>query len=310
VPSRPGRSPSTSPPRAATAPTDRARLAELDALGCDAGAPIVAVQDLLYHTPDRRPLQDVLTCIREKVAITEAGPLLEADAERHPKPRRELARLFKGFEPALARTLEVASAVRFDLGDLRYEYPDEPVPPGRTAQEYLEDLVWRAAALRLCGDDLGKVRPTLEKELALIARLDCARYFPHHSRHSSLRRRQRNSLPSRGSAANSAVCYVLGITAVNPVEIDLLFERFLSDERREPPDIDVDFEHERREEVIQFITGATAASGPGSAPPSSTTGRAARCARSARRSASPRTSPRRWPAPSGAGGGGASRRSR
>jgi error-prone DNA polymerase len=156
---------------------DRARLADLDALGRETGAPIVAVQDLLYHTPDRRPLQDVLTCVREKVAIGGAGLLLEANAERHPKSRGELARLFRGLEPALARTVEIASAIRFDLGDLRYEYPDEPVPPGRTAQEHLENLVWRAAVLRLDKKNFGKVRPTIEKELALIARLDYARYF-------------------------------------------------------------------------------------------------------------------------------------
>lgn len=232
---------------------DRARLAALDALGRETGAPIVAVQDLLYHAPERRPLQDVLACVRGKVPITEAGLSLEANAERHPKPVPELERLFRGFEHALDRTLEIADAVRFDLGDLKYEYPDEPVPPGRTAQEHLEDLVWRAAGLRLRGEDYEKIRPTLEKELALIARLDYARYFL--TIHDIVRFAEDRGIlcQGRGSAANSAVCWALGITAVSPAESDLLFERFLSEERKEPPDIDVDFEHERREAVIQYL---------------------------------------------------------
>ena len=232
---------------------DRARLARLDALGREAGAPIVAVQDVLYHTPERRPLQDVLTCIREKVTIEEAGLRLELNAERHPKSLAEIKRLFKGFEPALERTLEIADAIRFDLSDLRYEYPDEPIPPGKTPQLHLEDLVWQAAPLRLSRAGLAKVQPVLEKELALIARLDYARYFL--TVHDIVRFAEQEKIlcQGRGSAANSAVCFVLGITAVDPAEMDLLFERFLSQERKEPPDIDVDFEHERREEVIQYI---------------------------------------------------------
>ncbi len=232
---------------------DRARLARLDALGREAGAPIVAVQDVLYHTPERRPLQDVLTCIREKVTIEEAGLRLELNAERHPKSLAEIERLFKGFGPALARTLEIADAIRFDLSDLRYEYPDEPIPPGKTPQLHLEDLVWQAAPLRLSRAGLAKVQPVLEKELALIARLDYARYFL--TVHDIVRFAEGKEIlcQGRGSAANSAVCFVLGITAVDPAEMDLLFERFLSNERKEPPDIDVDFEHERREEVIQYI---------------------------------------------------------
>ena len=210
---------------------------------------------MLYHAAHRRPLQDVLTCIREKCTIHEAGLKLEANAERHLKPPQEMARLFAGHEDALARTIEIADACTFSLDELKYEYPDEPVPEGKTPQSHLEDLTWEGAAWRFPGGIPEKVRDTLEKELALIEELDYARYFltvhdiVHYARHLDI------LCQGRGSAANSAVCYCLAITNVDPTEIDLLFERFVSPERKEPPDIDVDFEHERREEVIQYIYG-------------------------------------------------------
>ena len=201
----------------------------------------------------RRPLQDVLTCIREKCTVHEAGLRLEANAERHIKQAEETARLFKGHEDALRRSVEIADACTFSLDELKYEYPDEPVPQGKTPQSHLEDLTWAGAAWRYPNGIPEKVRDTLRKELVLIAELNYAPYFltVHDIVHYA--RSQRILCQGRGSAANSAVCYCLAITNVDPTEIDLLFERFVSPERKEPPDIDVDFEHERREEVIQYI---------------------------------------------------------
>ena len=208
---------------------------------------------MLYHAPHRRPLQDVLTCIREKCTVNDAGLRLEANAERHLKPAQEMARLFKGHEDTLRRSVEIADACTFSLDELKYEYPDEPVPHGKTPQSHLEDLTWEGAAWRFPEGIPDKVRDTLRKELVLIAELNYAPYFltvhdiVHYARSQSI------LCQGRGSAANSAVCYCLAITNVDPTEIDLLFERFVSPERKEPPDIDVDFEHERREEVIQYI---------------------------------------------------------
>jgi len=232
---------------------DRARIAALADLAARVGTPLVATGAVLYHASHRRPLQDVLTCIREKCTITEAGFRLEANAERHLKPPNEMARLFKGHEDALARTIEIADACTFSLDELKYEYPDEPVPEGKTPQSHLEDLTWEGAKWRFQDGIPDKVRDTLQKELALIAELNYAPYFltvhdiVHYARSLGI------LCQGRGSAANSAVCYCLAITNVDPTEIDLLFERFVSPERKEPPDIDVDFEHERREEVIQYI---------------------------------------------------------
>ena len=167
--------------------------------------------------------------------------------------RKEMARLFKGHEDALRRSVEIADACTFSLDELKYEYPDEPVPHGKTPQSHLEDLTWEGAAWRFPDGIPEKVRDTLRKELVLIAELNYAPYFltvhdiVHYARSQSI------LCQGRGSAANSAVCYCLAITNVDPTEIDLLFERFVSPERKEPPDIDVDFEHERREEVIQYI---------------------------------------------------------
>ena len=232
---------------------DRARISALAELAARAGIPLVATNAVLYHAPHRRPLQDVLTCIREKCTIAEAGLKLEANAERHIKPANDMARLFNGYEEALARSVEIADACTFSLDELKYEYPDEPVPAGKTPHSHLEDLTWQGAAWRFPHGIPGKVRDTLVKELGLIAELDYARYFltVHDIVHYA---RSRGILcQGRGSAANSSVCYCLAITNVDPTEIDLLFERFVSPERKEPPDIDVDFEHERREEVIQYI---------------------------------------------------------
>jgi error-prone DNA polymerase len=235
------------------------RLALLNELGKELGAPLVAINDVLYHAPDRRVLADVVTCIREKCTIGAAGFRLNVNAERHIKPPQEMARLFKNFPDAIAHTVEIAEACTFSLGDLHYEYPDEPVPPGKTAQQHLEDLTWAGAADRYPKDQFPNgvpedVTKRLKEELALIAALDYARYFlTVHDVVAHARNELKILCQGRGSAANSAVCYCLGVTEVNPNESKLLFARFISKNRNEPPDIDVDFEHERREEVIQYI---------------------------------------------------------
>src|ERR1700719_3826732 len=237
------------------------RLGLLAELGERHGAPLVAVNDVHYHAPERRPLLDVVTCIREKCTLPHAGFRLAVNAERHLKAPDEMARLFKNFPDAIARTVEIAKACTFSLEELKYEYPDEPVPPGKTAQQHLEDLTWAGAAERYPKDRFPNGIPTevqtrLSEELALIAKLDYARYFLTVHDVVAYARKVKNILcQGRGSAANSAVCFCLGITEVNPNESKLLFARFISANRNEPPDIDVDFEHERREEVIQYIYG-------------------------------------------------------
>ena len=232
---------------------DRARIAALARLAKRCATPLVATGDVLYHAPHRRALQDVLSCVREKTTINEAGLRLEANAERHLKRASEMARLFRGHAAAIARTLEIMEACTFSLDELVYEYPDEPTPPGKTPQAHLEDLAWEGARWRFPDGIPDKVRALITRELELIAELNYAPYFLTVHDIVRFARSQEILCQGRGSAANSAVCYCLAITAVNPTEIDLLFERFVSPERKEPPDIDVDFEHERREEVIQYI---------------------------------------------------------
>jgi error-prone DNA polymerase len=232
---------------------DRRRLAQLDDLATTAKVPLLATNEVLYHDAGRRPLQDVLTCIREKTTIEAVGRKLEANAERFLKTPREMARLFRDLPEAIAETMRFADKIDFSLDQLKYQYPDEPVPPGKTAQGHLEDLT-RAGVQKYFGGKIDdKLRATLKKELALIAELKYAHYFltVHDIVHYA--RSQNILCQGRGSAANSAVCYVLGITSVDPTQVDLLFERFISKERLEPPDIDVDFEHSRREEVMQYV---------------------------------------------------------
>lgn len=234
---------------------DRRRLARLDDLAARAKVPLLATNEVLYHDPGRRPLQDVLTCIREKTTIEAVGRKLEANAERFLKRPREMARLFRDFPEAIAETMRFADQIDFSLDQLKYQYPDEPVPPGKTAQGHLEDLTWAGVDKYFGGIENidAKLCATLHKELALIAELKYAHYFltVHDIVHYA--RSQNILCQGRGSAANSAVCYVLGITSVDPTKVDLLFERFISKERLEPPDIDVDFEHSRREEVMQYV---------------------------------------------------------
>ncbi|RDW12253.1 error-prone DNA polymerase [Paracoccus thiocyanatus] len=232
---------------------DRARINRLDRAARALGLSIVAVNDVHYHAPDRRPLQDVMTCIREGTTIAQAGLLLAQNAERHLKSPAEMTRLFSGWPHAIRATREIADSCRFSLDELQYEYPRETVPAGLTPQQHLENLTWHCAQERYPGGIPPQVQATIGKELGLIARKGYAQYFL--TIHEIVRFAQDAAIlhQGRGSAANSAVCYVLGITPVDPAKHELLFERFISENRKEPPDIDVDFEHERREEVIQHI---------------------------------------------------------
>jgi error-prone DNA polymerase len=232
---------------------DKRRLKRLHDVAAKARVPLLATNEVLYHHPARRPLQDVLTCIREKTDIDTIGKRLEVNAERYLKPAVEMARLFRELPEAITETMRFADRITFSLDQLRYQYPDEPVPPGKTAQQHLEDLTWAGVDKYFSGGVDDVLRATLRKELDLIAELKYAHYFltVHDIVHYA--RSQNILCQGRGSAANSAVCYVLGITSVDPTKVDLLFERFISKERLEPPDIDVDFEHSRREEVMQYV---------------------------------------------------------
>ena len=234
---------------------DIARIEALDALARINGLAILATNDVLYHAAHRRPLQDVMTAIRYKTSVARAGLLLQPNAERHLKSPQEMERLFARWPHAIAAAREVADGCRFNLSELRYEYPEEICPAGLDPQAWLEKLTWEGAAGRYpCGTP-ESVRETLVRELALIAKMNLATYFLTIKDIIDFARNQHPPILSqgRGSAANSAVCYVLEITAVDPAKHALLFDRFISEDRKEPPDIDVDFEHERREEVIQYI---------------------------------------------------------
>ena len=234
---------------------DARLLARRLALATQTGVPPIASNDALYATVDTRPLHDVLTCIREGRTLQTAGRLLAANGERHLKPPAEMARLFQACPQALAATRDLFDCIAFTLNDLRYEYPHEPVPQGWEPQAWLEHLV-HEAAMRKFPDGLPEAyRRTLDEEFRLIRERAYAYYFL--TVHDVVRHARSLDPPilcqGRGSAANSLVCYLLGVTPIDPVQEKLLFSRFLSENRNEPPDIDVDFEHERREEVIQYI---------------------------------------------------------
>ncbi|WCP15852.1 Error-prone DNA polymerase [Sphingobium sp. AntQ-1] len=237
-------------------PGDALRLRRLTQMAQQARVATVATGDVLYHTPERRMLQDVMTCIREKCTIDDLGERREQIADRHLKDAEEMDRLFErylGDTGPVRRSVAIAEQCSFCLEELRYQYPDEIGRSGRTPQQELERLTWAKAPSRYPDGIDDKTRAQLEHELRLIAQLDYAPYFLTVHAIVNFARSKDILCQGRGSAANSAVCYCLGITSIDPVRTELLFERFVSAERREPPDIDVDFEHERREEVIQWI---------------------------------------------------------
>jgi error-prone DNA polymerase len=233
---------------------DRRRLALLAALARETGARLLATTEPLYHNAERRALADVLTCIREKTTLAAAGRRLAANAERRLKAPAEMARLYGPAPEAVEETSRFLDGVAFSLDELSYQYPDETVEGYADAQAALEDLTWKGAAKRYPDGVPEKVRASLVRELEIVAGLKYAAYFLTVADIVRHAREERGILcQGRGSAANSSICYCLGITSVDPHRFTLLFDRFVSAERNEPPDIDVDFEHERREEAIQYV---------------------------------------------------------
>ncbi len=233
--------------------TDSKQLHRLSQLSAKLQVPMVATNDVHYHDPARRQLQDIVTCIREKCTIHTAGFRLHQNAERHLKPIDEMVRLFNKYPDAIRRTQEIESACRFSLNELKYVYPEEITTEGRSPQEELKLLTMEGALQQFGGHIPPKTIAAIDHELTFIEQMSYAPYFLTVHDIVRFARQQGILCQGRGSAANSTVCYCLGITSVDPTKIDLLFERFLSSARNEPPDIDVDFEHERREEVIQYI---------------------------------------------------------
>ena len=232
---------------------DNKQLFRLAQLSNHLQIPMVATNDVHYHHPARRQLQDIVTCVREKCTIHTAGFRLLPNAERHLKSIKEMSRLFRQYPDAIRRTQEIAEACTFSLDELKYEYPEEITSEGRTPQEELTFLAYQGAQ-ELFGEDVSqKIIDTINYELNFIEKMNYAPYFLTVYDVVRFARQQNILCQGRGSAANSTVCYCLGITSVNPTKFDLLFERFISAARNEPPDIDVDFEHERREEVIQYV---------------------------------------------------------
>lgn len=234
-------------------PDDAACIHDVADIAGRARVPTVATNDILYHVPEMRMLQDVVTCIRLGTIIDRAGFLKEKHADRYLKDPGEVERLFRRYPEAVARTAEIAQRCRFSLDELTYTYPTEELKDGLSAQDRLEKLVWEGSAQRYPEGLPDNVAMQLRHELGLIERLKYAPYFLTVESIVRFARSQGILCQGRGSAANSAVCFVLGVTSIDPVRQGLLFERFISEERREPPDIDVDFENGRREEVIQWI---------------------------------------------------------
>lgn len=235
-------------------PGQEARLQRMAHLGRELGVPLVAVGDVLHHHRSRQPLQDVLTCVRWGCTIDQAGLRLQPNAEHHLRSPDEMARLFSDLPEAVRRSVELADRCSFSLDMLRYTYPSELLPDGQTdATAYLRELVDDGARWRYPEGTPPSVQHQIEHELELIERLDFPHYFLTVHDLVCFARNRNILCQGRGSAANSAVCFVLGITSVDPAHSSLLFERFISEERGEPPDIDIDCEHERREEIIQYL---------------------------------------------------------
>lgn len=233
---------------------DRRRIRILKEIALDTNAKLIATTEPLHHVPKRRALLDVLTCIREHTTLDAAGRLLAANAERHLKAPDEMLRLYRDAPEAVSETVRFLEGIHFSLDELSYQYPDEAVEGYETPQAALEALSWIGAAKRYPEGIPEGVRAALIRELDIVATLNYAPYFLTVADIVRFAREERGILcQGRGSAANSTICYVLGVTEVNPATMNLLFDRFISTERNEPPDIDIDFEHERREEVIQYI---------------------------------------------------------
>lgn len=238
----------------AYAGNDRFRLEQAAALAAAAGLKLMAVNDVLYHSSSRRPLQDVLTAIRLNTPVDRVGFELRANAERHMKTPMEMGRLFQAHPEAISETTRFAGELEFSFSELKYNYPHERTRDGATPQQELERLTWEGAARRWPGGIKPEVKETIVKELALVGKLGYAGYFL--TVHDIVRhaREELNILcQGRGSAANSLICYCLYITDIGPDRMETLFERFISEERGEPPDIDVDFEHERRPDVLEYV---------------------------------------------------------
>lgn len=232
---------------------DAKRLHRIYQLGKELSIPLVATNDVHYHIAQRRELQDITTCVREKCTIHAAGYRLHANAERYLKPVEEMHRLFRQYPDAIRQAQVIADACHFSLDELKYQYPKEITSDGNTPQQELIILTWRGAHDRFGETIPEKVKNTIEYELKFIDEMNYAEYFLTVYDIVRYARDRKILCQGRGSAANSTVCYCLGITSVDPSKFDLLFERFISSARNEPPDIDVDFEHERREEVMQYI---------------------------------------------------------
>jgi len=234
-------------------PGDAMRLHRLDRAARQFGLTPLATGDVLYATPERRLLQDVVTAIREKCTIDELGFRRERSADRHLKSPEDMARRFRDYPEALRASLAIAERCTFSLRDLQHQYPEEYVIPGRTAQAALSTLAWNGLRQRFGGNPSQAHRKLLIHELGLVEQMGYAPYFLTVNSIVQFALSQQILCQGRGSAANSVICFALGVTSIDPIEHQLLFERFISTERKEPPDIDVDFEHERREEVIQWI---------------------------------------------------------
>lgn len=234
-------------------PNDQLRLHDLSNMATRRKVKTVVTNDVLFHEPGRRQLQDIVTCIRAKSTIDDVGFERERHADRYLKPPEEMERLFPRYPEALRRTMEIVEQCKFSLEELTYQYPEEAIVPGKTAQQSLEHYVWECVPDRYPEGMPPEVLATVRHELDLIQKMKYAPYFLTVFSIVQFARSQGILCQGRGSAANSAVCYILGVTSIDPSTNDLLFERFISQERDEPPDIDVDFEHERREEVIQWI---------------------------------------------------------
>ncbi|MVA70200.1 DNA polymerase III subunit alpha [Agrobacterium vitis] len=234
-------------------PNDQLRLYELSNMAARFKVKTVVTNDVLFHEPGRRQLQDIVTCIRNNTTIDTIGFERERHADRYLKPPEEMERLFPRYPEALRRTMEIVDRCKFSLEELTYQYPEEAIVPGKTAQASLEHYVWQCVPDRYPQGLPPKTLQIIRHELDLIHKMKYAPYFLTVFSIVRFARSQGILCQGRGSAANSAVCYILGVTSIDPETNNLLFERFVSQERDEPPDIDVDFEHERREEVIQWI---------------------------------------------------------